>query len=252
MFTFFLRVLFQAWFWLFSLRIFGVKDSLDAIQWNTRLVAYLLDLMLSSYAKALYSCGRWILLFLLAVLIIVSISAIGFKASCNTLISKFDLQQDSDVLCSFFQATCWIYYWGSCKKKNLLLQVYIVQWEFHRLRILQCRQIVVGGCKVNCSIHGRCTLTSTMESQVITFNMPFLRLSVISNSIATISIYIFRYTWACNFCCKSRSSNYVVLLIYYVLNVTNTYLGNAYTMVQPRDANYVLHPQLCIGLSGYS
>ena len=79
-------------------------------------------------------------------------------------------------------------------KKNLLLQVYIVQWEFHRLRILQCRQIVVGGCKVNCSIHGRCTLTSTMESQVITFKMPFLRLSVISNSIATISIYIFRYT----------------------------------------------------------
>ena len=77
------------------------------------------------------------------------------------------------------------------QKKNLLLQVYIVQWEFHRLRILQCRQIVVGGCKVNCSIHGRCTLTSTMESQVITFNMPFLRLSVISNSIATISIYIF-------------------------------------------------------------
>ena len=138
------------------------------------------------------------------------------------------------------------------QKKNLLLQVYIVQWEFHRLRILQCRQIVVGGCKVNCSIHGRCTLTSTMESQVITFNMPFLRLSVISNSIATISIYIFWYTWACNFCCKSRSSNYVVLLIYYVLNVTNTYLGNAYTMVQPRDANYVLHPQLCIGLSGYT
>ena len=138
------------------------------------------------------------------------------------------------------------------QKKNILLQVYIVQWEFHRLRILQCRQIVVGGCKVNCSIHGRCTLTSTMESQVITFNMPFLRLSIISNSIATISIYIFRYTWACNFCCKSRSSNYVVLLIFYVLNVTNTYLGNAYTMVQPRDANYVLHPQLCIGLSGYS
>ena len=135
---------------------------------------------------------------------------------------------------------------------NLLLQVYIVQWEFHRLRILQCRQIVVGGFKVNCSIYGRCTLTSTMQSQVITFNMPFLRLSVISNSIVTISIYIFRYTWACNFCCKSRSWNYVVLLIYYVLNVTNTYLGNAYTMVQPRDANYVLHPQLCIGLSGYS
>ena len=80
------------------------------------------------------------------------------------------------------------------QKKNLLLQVYIVQWEFHRLRILQCRQIVFGGCMVNCSIHGRCTLTSTMESQVITFNMPFLRLSVISNSIATISIYIFRYT----------------------------------------------------------
>ena len=117
MFTFFLRVLFQAWFWLFSLRIFGVKDSLDAIQWNTRLVAYLLDLMLSSYAKALYSCGRWILLFLLAVLIIVCISAIGCKASCNTWINKFDLQQDIDVLCSFFQATCWIYYWGSCKKR---------------------------------------------------------------------------------------------------------------------------------------
>ena len=135
---------------------------------------------------------------------------------------------------------------------NLLLQVYIVQWEFHRLRILQCRQIVVGGCKVNCSIHGRCTLTSTMESQVITFNMPFLRLSVISNSIATISVYIFRYTWASNFCCKSRSSNYVVLLIYYVLNVTNTYLGNAYTKLRPRDVNYVLHPQLCIGHSSYS
>ena len=146
--------------------------------------------MLSSYAKALYSCGHWILLFLLAVLIIVYFChrLQGFLQHVDQQIWFTARQRRLMFLLLGYMLNLLLRF---LQKKNLLLQVYIVQWEFHRLRILQCRQIVVGGCKVNCSIHGRCTLTSTMESQVITFNMPFLRLSVISNSIATISIYIF-------------------------------------------------------------